>query len=233
MHAKEDLYDFLLSPVIDVNDLYFIDENTAWLSWNYTEDAVKSIVSTESRHLSLITGAYVTSHARLRIHSEMMKLSDRLLYTDTDSLIYIETDDPTEYRPKIGSNIGELTDEIAKLGKDLYISAFCSGGPKFYSLQIKNKTNDKVTEVSKLKGFICTEATKKQLCFNNYKKMVFGCCDADGAIDGKTIYSKTKNINRKKYFNVVTTEQTKKFRFTFDKRVVRDNYTTTPFGYKQ
>lgn len=58
--------------------------------------------------------------------------------------------------------------------------------------------------------------------------MIFGCCDDDGAIDKHTIVSQTKNINRRKYFNVVTFEQQKRFGFTYDAllKIILEPYRT-------
>lgn len=230
VNTKEELFELLLSPLVEISDMYFVNDKTAWISWKYTEDAAKSIVSTESRNLSLITGAYTTAHGRLRLYEELYRLGDRMLYCDTDSVIYIDhIDDPIEYKPKLGSNIGELTDEISKYKKGGYVSEFVSVGPKSYSLRIKNTEDDEVIEISKLKGFICTEASKKQLSFENYKKMVFGCDNI--GVDSHTIYSDTNNINRKKYFKIVTVEQQKRFGFTFDKRVVINDFKTIPYGF--
>lgn len=231
VHTKEDLFELLLAPVAEINDLYFVNDDTAWISWNYTEDIIKSSLLDESRNLSLITGAYVVAQARLLLYDIMCKLGDRLLYTDTDSVIFIHSDDPNDFNPSIGSNIGELSDEV---DTDSIITEFCGIGAKSYSIRMKNEKTNKFSELSKLKGFQSTPTTKSQLCFDNYKKMIFGSCMANGdGIDSLTIYSKTKNINRRKFFNIVTVEQQKKFGYTFDKRLVRENYTTTPFGYKQ
>lgn len=214
--------------------MYFVDENTAWINWSYKEEAKKYDVEVESRNLSLITGAYTTSQARLLLYEQLSKLGERMLYCDTDSIIFVETvDSQDEYKPTIGTNIGDLTDEIAS---NAYISEFCSVGPKSYSIRIK-VTNEsggtEIKEISKLKGFICTSASKKNLSFDNYKKMIFGCCNDAGAIDEHTIVSKTKNINRRKYFNIVTVEQQKRFGFTYDKRIVKDDYGTIPYGYEK
>lgn len=241
VHTKDELFELLLSPMVDVSDMYFVNEDTTWVSWSYNENVTKSMVSTESRNLSLVTGAYTTAQARLKLYEELYKLGDRVLYCDTDSIIFLETDDPLEYKPQTGANIGDLTDEILKYsssGKAI-ISEFCSVGPKSYSLRIKKNgfdsdSDDDLIEVSKLKGFICTSATKKHLSFDNYKKMVFGSCDvAEDGIDSHIVYSKTMNINRRKHFNVVTVEQQKDFGYTFDKRIVNENFTTIPFGYKK
>lgn len=222
--------------MIEVNDMYFVDEKTAWVNWNYKDDARKCDVVSSTQNLSLVTGAYTTAQARLLLYEQLHRLQHRMLYCDTDSIIYIENVDVhNEYKPSIGMNIGDLTDEITSIGPDAYISEFCSVGPKSYSIRIKLSKNcdAEEKEISKLKGFICTSASKKNLSFDNYKKMVFGCCNKAGAIDKHTIVSKTKNINRRNFFNVVTIEQQKSFGFTYDKRIVTDAFGTIPYGYEE
>lgn len=233
VNSKHELFDLILSPTVEVHDMYFINENIVWVNWSYREEAKKHDVVMEARNLSLITGAYTTAQARLLLYEELSKIGERMLYCDTDSIIYVETiNNPHEYKPKIGTNVGDLTDEI---NSNAMITEFCSVGPKSYSLRL-DVTEDNVIEkkeISKLKGFICTTASKENLSFENYKKMIFGCCNDDGAIDKHTIISKTNNINRRKYFNVVTVEQQKRFGFTYDKRIVTNNFGTIPYGYNE
>ena len=51
----------------------------------------------------------------------MDKLGDRLLYSDTDSLIFVSKD--SDWEPPLGGYLGALTDE---LGDDDHIVEFCS-----------------------------------------------------------------------------------------------------------
>lgn len=218
---------------IEINDIFFANERFAYLSYSYVDHPDK-VFTTKNPNLtlSLVSGAYTTMHARLRLYDELYNLGDRLLYCDTDSNVYIETDDTNEYRPTLGPNIGDLASEIPP---GCEIIGFVAVGPKSYSLQYRHNDGT-ISEKTKLKGFVSTSETKTQLSFNNFKKMVFGCVNENsesGILDSYTIETKRKVIGRKKYFNVITSEQTKRFGFTFDKRIVLDDYSTIPFGYRQ
>ena len=46
--------------------------------------------------------AFITALARLKLYSELENLNDRVLYFDTDSIIYVTRPEDT-YQPKIGT----------------------------------------------------------------------------------------------------------------------------------
>ena len=41
-------------------------------------------------HTNVVIAAFTTSQARLKLYEELYKLSDRILYCDTDSIIFVE-----------------------------------------------------------------------------------------------------------------------------------------------
>ncbi|KAL0159418.1 hypothetical protein M9458_043143, partial [Cirrhinus mrigala] len=71
--------------------------------------------------------AFTPAHARLELYDLMDKLCDCVLYTDTDSVIFVSRDG--DWMPPLGDHLGELTVEI---GDDDYITEYCSSGPKSY-----------------------------------------------------------------------------------------------------
>ncbi|KAL0150350.1 hypothetical protein M9458_054352 [Cirrhinus mrigala] len=81
----------------------------------------------ETRDVNVFIGAFTTAHARLELYNLMDKLGDRLLYSDTDSLIYVTREG--DWEPPLGPYLGELTDEV---GSDDFITEYCSSGPKTY-----------------------------------------------------------------------------------------------------
>ena len=50
---------------------------------------------------SVVLAAFVTSYGRLRLYDEIDKLGDRVLYFDTDSIIFVSR--PGEYEPVLGN----------------------------------------------------------------------------------------------------------------------------------
>ena len=73
--------------------------------------------------------ALTTSYARLRLLDMMRKLGDRVLYTDTDSVIYVSR--PGDWEPKLGTSLGEWDNQLEP-GED-HIRSFVSLGPKTYA----------------------------------------------------------------------------------------------------
>ena len=62
---------------------------------------------------------------RLKLYKLLEGLCRRVLYYDTDSVIYVSRDG--DWEPEIGDFLGELTNEI---DSNNHIVAFGSGGPK-------------------------------------------------------------------------------------------------------
>ena len=81
--------------------------------------------------VNVVIAAFVTSHARLKLLSELQKLGDRALYHDTDSIIFLCTGKKDEYIPKLGDYLGELTNELSPGQGD--IIEFVGKAPKDYS----------------------------------------------------------------------------------------------------
>ena len=90
---------------------------------------------------NVVIAAFTTAHARLQLYDELDMLQERVLYYDTDSVIYLSQ--PGQPEPQLGNYIGDLTNE---LGGE-HITVFASGGPKNYCY----KTSGGKTEV-KVRG---------------------------------------------------------------------------------
>ena len=78
----------------------------------------------ETPNTNPVIAAFVTAHARLKLYSYIERLGARVLYFDTDSVIYIERQG--EWNPEMGDYLGDMTDELD--GGE--ITEFVSGGPK-------------------------------------------------------------------------------------------------------
>ena len=73
--------------------------------------------------------ALTTSYARLRLLNMMRKLGDRVLYTDTDSVIYVSR--PRDWEPQLRAVLGERNNELEE--GESHIVSFVSLGPKTYA----------------------------------------------------------------------------------------------------
>ena len=127
-------------------------------------------------------------------------LQGRVLYYDTDSIIFVsKTNDP---EPPIGPYLGELTDE---LGGD-YITTFVSGGPKNYSY--RTNTNNVETKV---RGITLDSTAKQKVNFDVIRALVYlhAQCHVTGHVsvdiplkitrDAKTKNIETKRMKKKSY----------------------------------
>ena len=98
-----------------------------------------------SNQTNVVLACFVTAQARLKLYGEMKKLNERVLYVDTDSIIYKRN--LSTYTPTLGDFLGEFTNEIDPSEGD-HIIEFVSAGPKNYSYRL-----DSGIVHSKVKGF--------------------------------------------------------------------------------
>ena len=110
---------------VEVQSASFVNEEMVEVQWQHTEEFVEL-----SGRTNVILAAYTTCQARLKLYELLDKLGRRVLYYDTDSVIYVSREG--EWEPEIGDVLGELTNELER---DNHIVAFASGGPKNYSYE--------------------------------------------------------------------------------------------------
>jgi hypothetical protein len=93
----------------------------------------------------------------------MDKLKERVIYVDTDSVIYKTSPNPSE-NLVIGKFLGQMTNE---LDEGDHITEFVSGGPKNYSYKtMMGKA------VHKIKGFSLNSVNAPAFSFENIKTVV-------------------------------------------------------------
>ena len=118
-----------------IENVDFIDESGALMvQYSYNEN-----FSSGSFKTNVVLAAFVTCHARLVLYAELEKLNERVLYFDTDSIIFVTR--PGDYVPATGNYLGNY------LGNNLekneisegYIQEFVSAGPKNYAYRLSNE----------------------------------------------------------------------------------------------
>ena len=146
-------------------------------------------------------------------------LKERVLYYDTDSIIYLTQPDQPE--PRLGNYIGDLTDE---LGGD-HITVFASGGPKNYCY----KTNGGKTEI-KVRGITLDCTARQKVNFEVLCALVF--LHTECGVTGKVSVDTPFRISRNTKTKEIQTKQMKKdYKIVYNKRVITQNYKTLPYGY--
>jgi hypothetical protein len=115
-------FDYLTSDEINVLDIDLVSDETIDVCYEYTDSFIKPDAKT-----NVVVAAFTTAYARLKLYDVLDMLQERVLYYDTDSVIFVSR--PNQLEPPTGPYLRQLTDE---LGGD-YITTFVSGGPKNYS----------------------------------------------------------------------------------------------------
>jgi hypothetical protein len=224
-----DRFDELLELVndqsIEVTSLDFISDDVA----RTTHRKMDSLMGLPNRNV--VIASFVTAYARLELYKILHKLNDSVLYYDTDSVIYIE-DVEKGHVLETGSYLGGLTDELYdKNCSEKWIETFCATGPKAYSYRTNEYTftnkdgvcEKKRDEIVHVKGFSLRGDTRKKITFDSINQ-----CVHDTKKEISINYTEFTRSNNQT-INVQKVE--KVFRYTFDKRIIREDFKTVPYGY--
>uniref|UniRef100_A0A1I8IF57 DNA-directed DNA polymerase n=1 Tax=Macrostomum lignano TaxID=282301 RepID=A0A1I8IF57_9PLAT len=103
------------------------------------------------KYANVPIGVFTTSHARLRLYEALEGLGTRVIYADTDSVVYRCS--PGEYEPPGGSSLGQWTDEVPA---GCRMVQFTTGGPKLYRYVVE-KPDRSLYSVLKCKGIRISE----------------------------------------------------------------------------
>ena len=167
--------------------------------------------------------SFTTCWARLRLYEALEQLGERVLYYDTDSVIYLEEE--SQPNPVLGDYIGEFTSE---LDPDDFIVEFVSGGPKYYGY-----TTKKGKVECKVRGFRLNWEGKTQLNYNVMRQNVVDEIQKPLNKPRETQVIKTNQIVRDpKHYKLLTLPDYKRYQLVYDKRVVDPaTFQTYPYGY--
>ena len=150
-----EFYSILLDDKLDDKCFHFVNDNMVQMSYKQKDQFVSNSTNT-----NIYIAYYTTSHARSKLYEKLNELNDKVIYFDTDSIIYI--DDGT-CNVKTGDMFGELTDELS--GKS--IKEFISTGPESYSFKFGNDE-----EKAAIKGFTLNHENKSILNHDSMSKIV-------------------------------------------------------------
>ena len=113
-----EFYEILLNDKLDNTNFQFINDDMVQMAYNFKDQSVDN-----SKNTNIYIACFTTSHARLMFYNKQDYLKEKVLYFDTDSIIY--ADDGTK-NVETGDMLGDMTDEISGKG----INNFVSTGPK-------------------------------------------------------------------------------------------------------
>ena len=192
-----------------IHDVKFFNQDTIQVFYSHNKDQFEGGIKT-----NVAVAAFVTAQGRLHLYNEMEKLDKRVLYCDTDSIIFISR--PGEYEPELGNYLGQFTNEI----EDGYIKEFVSAGPKNYAYKLNNSKTH-----CTIKNFNQNHLTSLKLTYESIKTIV---CENQNK---KIPVNQLKFVKYKKQWTIKTNIEKKNFGFVYDKRALYEDLTTLPFGY--
>ena len=205
-----EFYKILLDDKLTNKNFQFINDDMVQMTYNFKDQFVDN-----SNNTNIFIACFTTSHARLMLYDKLDYLKEKVLYFDTDSIIYIDDGKKTI---KTGDMLGNMTDELS--GKS--ITNFTSTGPKSYSFLFGDNE-----QKSAIKGFTLNHENSSILNHASMSKIV------KKQIRELTIINENK-ITRKNR-EIVNKYCEKVFRFGYDKRVIKhvdeNHIDTLPYGY--
>ena len=180
----------------------------------FIEYEEKEELKTSLKKTNVALCAMITSNARLRLYEELEKLGDRVVYCDTDSIIYEY--DKSKYNTTTGKMLGDWE---AEGEEDHKMIEFVGIAPKAYSYRLETDE-----EEIKSKGVSMTIENQKKITFDSYKRLI----DNQQSI-------KTNMMDFNKSSKGITTIHSVKdisFNPNNFKRNIINKYETLPYGYK-
>ena len=76
--------DMMTRDGLEIQGVNFVNDEMVEVQWQNTEDFVES-----SGKTNVILAAYTTCQARLKLYELLERLDQRVLYYDTDSVMYV------------------------------------------------------------------------------------------------------------------------------------------------
>ena len=218
----EEFFEIMDDGQYYVTDFQVINDDTMAIMYTYDGSRIPLNKTTSITHAS-----FTTAHARMVLYDYLDILGDRVLYHDTDSVIFRSFRNRPSLDPPLGNFLGDLTDELEP---DQYIDKFVSSGPKSYAYVL----NDGV-EACKVRGFSLNHTAAQIINFHTMRDILL---DSQTDLQGdptklKILYtSKQSKISRNKYSaTIYNRPEVKCFRAIYTKRVVQDDLSTLPYGY--
>ena len=186
------------------------------------EDVCKPVQT----NVNIFIACFTTSYARLKLYDALYTLKERVLYFDTDSVIY--TKKPAESSIPTGNYLSEFTNELEEGD---HITEFVAAGPKNYAYETFQGNH-----CCKVRGFTLNARGQKILNFNSIKNLVLDEIlneEEDEQPRTLTLHNPHKITRCAATNTIKTVSQNKMYKLVFDKRVIdHDTFQYFPYGHK-
>ena len=214
VHQPERFIELLYSDEFEVCDARMVNDDMIEVQFRNMKEFAE-----QNNKVNVVIAAFTTAYARLKLYDLLDLLQERVLYYDTDSVIYVHKPDKPD--PPLGNYLGDLTDEL----DGDYITSFVSGGPKNYAYCTKRGKTD-----TKIRGITLDYLASGKLNHNVIRALVHlhNNCETAAKV---AIDMPFKIMRNKKEKSIVTKRMRKDYRIVYNKRVIAENYETLPYGY--
>lgn len=224
-----DMYNIFSDPTKEITDFHIMNENIMEIEFQNAHD-----FESLSFNSNILVASFCTSHARLKLWKYLHRIGARIIYFDTDSIIFIVYGEKNgDFIPELGTFLGEFTNELSckeicgsKHGcEGHFIKEIVCAGPKNYAYRLNTGEH-----FCKVRGFSLNYSNSKILNFETMKKCIYSWINGehDDVITVKTEIRRDKHEPK-----VYSREIRKNYGVVYDKRkVLKDKMTTVPFGYK-
>ena len=129
-------FELLCESQYEVIDARLVNDETVEVHYRNNKEFEEP-----NNKVNIVIAAFTTAYARLKLYDLLDLLQERILYYDTDSVVFVH--EPGKPEPPLGDYLGDLTDEL----DGDYITTFVSGGPKNYAYVTNNGKS-----VTKIRG---------------------------------------------------------------------------------
>ena len=215
------LYPYLFLDNFSLRNLRICTDDVLEAVFTEVQENVVPSVKT-----NIFVASFTTAWARLRLYEALDVLQEKVLYYDTDSVIYRRKLDGPEL--PLGQYLGQFTNELDDPSD--YITEFISGGAKNYGYRTKQGKT-----VCKVRGFTLNVRGKEVLNFETMKKNILSELD-DPQEERRVIKVTNPNHFKRDSTNksIKLVNQVKKYSLVFDKRVIDpETRISYPFGYNR
>ena len=174
--------DMMTRDDLEIQGVNFVNDEMVEVQWQNSE-FVES-----SRRTNVILAAYTTCQARLKLYELLERLDRRVLYYDTDSVIYTCISREGEWEPQTGYFLGELTNELES---DNHIVTFVSGGPKNYAYKLARPDRNGYLTHCKVRGITLNYRNQFLVNFDSISQLVRN--EGPSKVQVTDPYKKTRN----------------------------------------
>ena len=150
---------------------------------------------------------------------------NRVLYCDTDSVVYIQPNDETV----LGETVDCLGAMTSELKPGLHMKEFVTDGPKSYAYRIVDPATGNRETVCKIRGITLHYSASQLDNFDVMKDMILRRDETEKFTVHSERMIKVKRAGWRIY--IVTEPEDKMYRVSFFKRRRLGDNTSVPFGY--